>query len=202
VRITAIVTAVALVVAAEGFAQAGPGPEGSFFSGYEVFPGLSFNGFTFGASFAGWTNGYQTPDSSGGETCPATATDNLDNFGDWAPLIGSTGGVVSGSVNYKGTPGFGNTVNVIGGSWYWLEADNKTSHSGLVLKGGTVSWPASLEDFVGDNDCGCGVAEFTVTISLGRSQTEAGTISGCLNDKNPDVFPPKIWGQLTLMSAP
>jgi hypothetical protein len=199
-RIKAILTTVALVLAVQGFAQAGSGPEGSFFSGYEVFPGISFNGFTFGASFSGWTNESQPPGLSGGETCVATSP---DNFGDWAPLSVSTGGVTAGSVNYKGTPGFNHTVNVIGGSWYWLEADNKTSHSGLVLNaGGTVTWPASLSASLADNDCGCGVAEFTVPISLGDSHTQAGTMSGCLNDKNPAVFPPKIWGQIMLSSAP
>jgi hypothetical protein len=167
--------------------------DSSFFSGFEVFPGVRADKTTIGASFAGWSNDAQQPGTSGGENCAASS-------GDWTDSSNSTGGAIHGSLNYQGKPGFGHTVNVTSGRWFWLE-DNHMTHHGRILKGGIVSWPSDPNSTVdASNLCGCGVAQFTIPISLGKSHSQAGTITGCLNDQL--VFPPKIWGEITLTSAP
>ncbi len=150
--------------------------ENSFFSGFELFPGIRLDGVTIGATFSGWT------DAPGSEI--------------WVPFSQSTGGFVSGSINYSGSPGFGKTVTIIGGSWSWLEADEHTVHSGPVLSG-EVEWPTNAGTDLGvvfGVDCGDGVATFAATVRDKSSRT-TGTISGCLNDQL--TFPPKIWGILT-----
>jgi len=154
--------------------------EGSFFSGFELFPGITFDGVTVGATFSGWT------DSPGSEN--------------WVPFSESTGGFVGGSINYSGQPGFGRSVGIIGGNWSWLEADDHTVHSGPVLRG-MVEWPTSAGTDLGEVfevDCGSGVATFTAAVRTRSNRP--GTISGCLNDQL--TFPPKIWGDVEIPSAP
>jgi len=155
--------------------------EGSLFSGFELFPGIKLDGITIGATFSGWT---QTPGPE-----------------QWVPFTSSTGGFVSGSVNYAGSPGFGHSVNIIGGKWAWLEADDHTIHSGPVLSvlngvSSAVTWPANAQTDLG---CGPGIATFYANVGDGLSHT-IGAISGCLNDQL--TFPPKIWGIVNLPSAP
>jgi hypothetical protein len=159
--------------------------ENSLFSGFELFPGVRLDGVTIGATFSGWTD------------APAGFS--------WAPFGQSTGGFVSGSINYSGQPGFGHTVTIFGGNWSWLEADEHTLHSGRV-KSGTVVWPTSAGATNLDSPaprfevvCGPGVAHFAANV-LDRSSNTTGTISGCLNDQL--TFPPKIWGNLDLPLAP
>ena len=166
-----------LLLVAPNFAWA----EGTLFSGFELFPGIRLDGVTIGATFSGWTH---APDE--GEV--------------WVPFSKSTGGFVSGSINYAGSPGFGNSVTIIGGNWSWLEADDHTVHSGPVLRG-VVEWPTSAGTDLGEVfgvDCGNGVAIFTATVRTRGHR--AGTISGCLNDQL--TFPPKIWGDVEIPSAP
>lgn len=155
--------------------------ESSLFSGFELFTGVKLDGVTVGASFSGWTQ------ASGSEV--------------WVPFSQSTGGFVSGSINYTGRPGFGRNVTIIGGRWSWLESDDHTTHSGPVLSG-LVRWPANAGTDLGNVfgvDCGNGVATFNANIWDTSSNT-GGTISGCLNDQL--VFPPRIWGDVNLISAP
>ncbi len=107
--------------------------ESTDFSGFELFAGIRIDGATIGATFSGWT----------------------DDSTQWVPFRQSTGGFVSGSINYIGRPGFGKTVTIVGGKWTWLEADDHTTHSGPVLSG-TVQWPANAASSLSAN-CGPGV---------------------------------------------
>jgi hypothetical protein len=50
-------------------------------------------------------------------------------------------------------------------------------------------------------DCGDGVATFEALVH-DRVRGINGTISGCLNDQNPLIFPPEIWGMVKLPLAP
>jgi hypothetical protein len=159
--------------------------ESSLFSGFELFPGLRLDGVTIGATFSGWTD------------APAELS--------WVPFRETTGGFVSGSINYSGQPGFGHSVSIFGGNWSWLEADDHTIHSGPV-KSGAVLWPTSAASTNLDSPtarfgvvCGPGVAHFTASVRDASSNT-IGTIDGCLNDQL--TFPPKIWGDVDLPSAP
>jgi hypothetical protein len=173
-KLLASVIIAGLLSIAPSFAWA----ESSFFSGFELFPGIRLDGVTIGATFSGWTD------------APAEEI--------WVPFSESTGGFVSRSINYKGSPGFGRTVTIIGGSWSWLEADEHTVHSGPVLSG-NVTWLADAQSAVLGVDCGDGVATFTAKVRDTSSKT-TGTISGCLNDQL--TFPPKIWGDVDLPLAP
>lgn len=155
--------------------------ESSLFSGFELFPGIKLDGVTIGATFSGWTD--------------------APGQGIWVPFSQNTGGFVSGSINYSGSPGFGRSVTIVGGRWSWLEADDHTTHSGPVLSG-EVEWPLNSTTDLGARfgvDCGNGIATFTANVRDTISKT-TGTISGCLNDKLS--FPPKIWGDVDLSSAP
>jgi hypothetical protein len=155
--------------------------ESSLFSGFELFTGIKLNSVTIGATFSGWT------DSGMREI--------------WVPFSQSTGGFVSGSINYTGSPGFHRSVTIVGGQWSWLEADNHTVHSGLVLSG-KVKWPPNAQTDVGavfGVDCGDGVATFIANVR-DASTRASGTISGCLDDQL--TFPPKIWGDVNLPSVP
>jgi hypothetical protein len=143
-------------------------------SGLEVFGGKT------GASDT-------TPLFAGKDNKVCNCWTTIDNGGTWTT-----------SVSYTGRPGIGSSgVSVTDGKWFWREA-NDVIHSGKVT-GGQVRWPASS-----DADafrCGKGVA--SVTLSL-TGAAEAGTFTGCLDDTHldpraePFVFPPKIWGTLTL----
>ncbi|MBV8451400.1 MAG: hypothetical protein JOZ29_03905 [Deltaproteobacteria bacterium] len=166
-----------LLLIAPSFAWA----ESSRFSGFELFAGIKLDGVTIGATFSGWTD---------------APTQEI-----WVPFSHSTGGFVSGSINYSGSPGFGRSVRIFGGRWSWLEADDHTIHSGPVLSG-IVKWPPNGQTDLGNMfgvNCGDGVATFEANVRDTSSQT-SGTISGCLNDQL--TFPPKIWGDINLSSAP
>ena len=108
------------------------------------------------------------------------------------------GGAWTTSVSYAGRPGIGSSgVSVTGGKWFWQQA-NDVIHFGKV-KGGRVRWPASADA----DPFGCGKGVASVTLSL-TGLSEEGTFTGCLDDTHldpraePFVFPPKLWGTLTL----
>ncbi len=114
------------------------------------------------------------------------------------PFSQTTGGFVTGSVNYTGRAGFSKTVTIVGGQWSWLEADEHTTHSGPI-NGGTFTWPVNKNTAISGEGCGHGVAFFNASV-FDKTSNTSGTFSGCLNDQL--TFPPKIWGDLTLASAP
>jgi len=109
-----------------------------------------------------------------------------------------SGGTWTASVSYSGQPGIGSSgVSVTGGKWFWQQG-NDVIHFGKV-KGGRVRWPATA-----DADAfGCGKGVGSVSLSL-TGVSEEGTFTGCLDDTHldpraePFVFPPKMWGTLTL----
>ena len=176
-KVLALSIIAGLLLIAPSFAWA----ESSLFSGFELFAGIKLDGVTIGATFSGWTD------------APSQEI--------WVPFSQSTGGFVSGSINYSGSAGFGRSVTIIGGRWFWLEADDHTIHSGPVLSG-IVKWPSNRRMDVGNVfgvDCGQGVATFKANVRDTSSKT-TGSISGCLNDQL--AFPPKIWGDVDLSSAP
>lgn len=150
--------------------------EGTAFSGFELFAGIKLDGVTIGASFTGWT----------------------DTSTQWVPFRQSTGGFVSGSINYSGAPGFGRSVTIVGGRWSWFESDEHTMHNGPVLSG-MVQWPAGPGSSVAGSNCGNGVAAFMAKVRDTSSKT-TGAFTGCLNDQL--AFPPRIWGAVDLPAAP
>jgi hypothetical protein len=145
-------------------------------SGLEVFSGRTGASVTTaGTLFAGRDN----------KVCNCWTTS--DNGGTW-----------TASVSYAGQPGIGSSgVSVTGGKWVWQQA-NDVIHFGKV-KGGRVRWPASADA----DPFGCGKGVASVTLSL-AGLSEEGTFTGCLDDTHldpraePFVFPPKMWGTLTL----
>lgn len=139
-------------------------------SGLELFPGNKEGEVTKGVLFTGSTNA----------VCDCWTT--TDNGGTWVA-----------AVDRVGHAGLGSSVTIVGGRWVW-EQGNDIVHFGRIL-GGTVHWPVDLTSDVG---CGPGVAQFFATLSV-SGQTTGGTLTGCLDDTHmPFVFPPKIWGTLTL----
>ena len=182
-RITAALAVLAVVLTGRAFADQ------SLFSGNEIFPGVNVSGVTTGATFSGWTY-----------NCPTEGDCQPLFFGGWSPLNSNlTQGLVSGSLNYKGTPGFPkncvgdgcmNTVQIIGGKWSWNE-QNGTVLSGRVLFG-MATWPGGSQASLG---CGNGVATFSIEIGLGDGPTLEGNFQGCLDDQSA-VLPPKIWGKV------
>lgn len=183
--ITAAFAVLILVLTGRAFADQ------SLFSGYELFPGVGVFGVTLGATFSGWTY-----------NCPTEGDCQPPLFGGWLRFNPNLAqGIVSGSVNYKGTPGFPkncigdgcfNTVSVIGGKWSWDEK-NVIVISGRVLSG-TVTWPGGSGASVG---CGDGVATFNINVTLSDSKDPAGSFQGCLNDQSA-ALPPKIWGKVNV----
>jgi hypothetical protein len=147
-------------------------------SGYEVSNGDRSDNITVGAVFAGWTT---------------------DNGSTWFPLSYTSGNTWAITANYQGHPGFipghnTNSVDIIGGSWILIAADGTTLLSGS-LNSGTVTWPANPGAEL--NGCGKGVA--VLDINVFTSTEQPGTITGCLDDTHlHQVFPPKVWGTLTL----
>jgi hypothetical protein len=155
------------------------------FSGYELFLGLTRSipstqfacddttitatRKTTGATFSGWT----------------------DTSSEWVSPVSSTGGLVTGSINYVGAPGLGNTVCITGGIWSWQLKSGKTFFGSVG--GGYVQWPPSGASF--NADCGMDVAVFFADVSVATGGS--GTIVGCLNDQN-GLIPPKIWGTVDL----
>ena len=165
---------------------AGPTSAGTTdFSGYELFLGLTRSipstqfacdhsaitatRKTTGATFSGWT----------------------DNSSGWVSPRLSTGGLVTGSVNYVGAPGLGNTVCITGGIWSWQLKSGKTFFGSIG--GGYVQWPPSGAYL--SLDCGGDVGLFFADVSVATGGS--GTIEGCLNDQN-GLIPPKIWGTVSL----
>lgn len=139
-------------------------------SGLELFPGVKAGEVTKGVLFSGPTNA----------VCDCWTT--TDNGGTWVA-----------AVDRVGHAGLGSAIAVVGGRWFW-EQGNDIVHFGRIL-GGSAQWPADLTTDLG---CGPGVAQFFVTLSV-SGQTAGGTLTGCLDDTHvPFVFPPKIWGTLTL----
>lgn len=140
-------------------------------SGREFFPGVHYGDATYGASFAGLT-------------------------------LTAERGVWAASVNYRGTAGLGHEVAIFGGSWGLAKADGSRL-SGRVT-GGAVVWPLNLDSTVPGvlgTLCGKGVATFNASLSI-RGSLSPGSIVGCLDDTHlatvPRVFPPRIFGTLTL----
>jgi hypothetical protein len=149
------------------------------FSGYELSAGgpcpPGTPGTTCGTSFGGWTNGPN---------------------GHWSLLPGH-GGSWAATINYSGTPGIGSAVTLTGGSWSWNPRSGPP-HAGAILTG-QVTWPSSLSTSI--DRCGPGVATINAVIAEGTSTTPGGSITGCLDDTHlSTVFPPHIWGTLTLGS--
>lgn len=139
-------------------------------SGRELFPGERVGEVTRGVLFSGTDN------------APCDCWTREDTGGHWIV-----------EADRVGHAGFGSTVNVVGGRWFWLQAGNLVHHGNLL--DGTVVWPA---DGNGDLGCGPGVARFTTSVSV-NDQVTPGILAGCLDDTHiPFVFPPKIWGTLTL----
>jgi hypothetical protein len=131
-------------------------------------------------------------------TAPGTLFAGKDNKVCNCWTTSDSGGAWTASVSYAGQPGIGSSgVSVTGGKWFWQQA-NDVIHFGKV-KGGRVRWPASLDA----DPFGCGKGVASVTLSL-TGLSEEGTFTGCLDDTHldpraePFVFPPKMWGTLTL----
>lgn len=162
---------------------AAPISDSTDFSGYEIFPGItsSSNQTSFGSCVA--TN-------TGRVTKGATFTGWPDNATDeWVSASHSTGGIVSGSIDYIGAPGLGHTVCVIGGIWSWHQSD-KIFFGGVTS--GEVQWPASGDDI----GCGTDIGVFTANLAVANTHG-TGTIDGCLDDED-GLLIPKIWGALTV----
>lgn len=131
-------------------------------------------------------------------TIPATLFAGKDNKVCNCWTTSDNGGAWTASVTYTGQAGIGSSgASITGGKWFWQEA-NDVIHSGKV-KGGRVRWPASAD--ADPFRCGKGVASVTLSLS---GVSEDGTFTGCLDDTHldpraePFVFPPKMWGTLTL----
>lgn len=115
----------------------------------------------------------------------------------WTPFPGNKGGLWDADINYTGSPEFGSSVTVQGGSFDLYFKGGETL-AGTVT-GGTVTWPASTS--VDTFGCGDGVASILVHVT-----TEAEgplNFQGCLHDLPAgSVIPPKIWGTLGPPSGP
>jgi hypothetical protein len=153
-------------------------------SGLELLPQIQFGNTVIPATFVGWT------DSA-----------NMASPTVWVPPAGSTGGNWSLSIRYTGTPGGNpstpNTVVVQQGGLWSLRLANGNSYSGLV-GGGFVTWPWK------GGTLGCGTDNATVVLSLVTVTGGFGGVQGCLDDQHltTGVFPPRVWGTVTLSSAP
>lgn len=101
----------------------------------------------------------------------------------WVPPLG-TGGNWILSINYTGTPGAGRTVAVTGG--WWSLRKGSTRYSGLVTPG-SVTWSATST---------CGTNNAVVRLGLLTFTGISGSVTGCLDDQH--VFPPQVWGTVTL----
>ncbi|MDE3136331.1 MAG: hypothetical protein KGL59_07140 [Acidobacteriota bacterium] len=145
-------------------------------SGYEFLLGTSctFPGGQTGkcgVEFGGWTGG---------------SGQNADG---WTPFPGDRKGLWEATVNYIGSPNFGDSVQVVSGTFDVLFKNRKTI-SGTVT-GGTVEWPAEGQPSA------CGVNVATVYLNLSSGAGGPTTFQGCLHDLPAGtVIPPKIWGTL------
>jgi len=152
-------------------------------SGLEVSPGATVGDTTTGVTFAG--------------------TDSPRRAGECQWTTRSRGGAWYAIIDRQGPAGIGGEVTATGGNWLWGRANGAFYHG--QVKGGTVTWPDSLEnDLKGEEHLGCGpgVARFSVTLTVVGHQ--GGTFEGCLDDTHlnpfdpPFVFPPHISGLLTI----
>lgn len=144
-------------------------------SGHELFTGKTAGNVTTGVLFAGKDN----------NVCNCWTTND-------------SGGAWTANISFTGQPGIGSSgAKVNGGKWFWQQA-NDVIHSGNV-KDGQVRWPASADA----DSFGCGKGVASVTLAL-KGSSEEGSFTGCLDDTHldpraqPFVFPPKIWGKLSL----
>jgi hypothetical protein len=150
------------------------------------------------AAFAALSTGISGVEASAGfscgpgKTCGATFLGWTDSAGTWVPPNDPTvtRGAWSAVINYTGSPGLGSHVDITGGTW-------SLSKSGTTLAGrvkdGLVTWPQTG----GNLGCGTDIATFTATLRALKGTS--GTINGCLDDTHlSTVFPPHMWGQLSL----
>jgi len=142
-------------------------------SGYEIFPGNTSGSVTAGALFSGWTHESNSP---------------------WQGAS-STGGTWSVTANYTGKPGIDGSVPITGGKW--ILAVGEAVIVGKVT-GGTITWPSSLKSELSGRGCGQGIGY--VSVSLTTNEGRQGKMTGCLDDTHVflGIFPPKIWGTLTI----
>ena len=114
------VMAIALIGAGVALAH---GSTSTAFSGRELSIGRTIGDTQVGVVFAGWTH------AGAGTT--------------WEGALNSDAGTWATSVRYKGVPGLGSKVDIVGGIWFWKQPDGKR-HWGRVI-GGRVQWPADLD---------------------------------------------------------
>ena len=152
---------------------------------------------TRGATTVGFS-GLELFSGNAGASAPGTLFAGKDNDVCNCWTTTDNGGVWTASVSYTGRPGIGSSgVSVTGGKWSWQDV-NDVIYFGKV-KRGRVRWPASADA----DPFGCGKGVASVTLSL-TGMTEEGVFTGCLDDTHldpraqPFVFPPKMWGTLTL----
>lgn len=152
---------------------------------------------TRGATTVG-LSGLEVFSGKTGASAPATLFAGKDNEVCNCWTASDNGGVWTASVSYAGHPGIGSSgVSVTDGKWSWQQAGD-VIHFGKV-KEGRVSWPASADA----DPFGCGKGVASVSLSL-TGLSEQGAFMGCLDDTHldpraePFVFPPKMWGTLTL----
>ena len=173
-------------------AAASPSPTArrtrSGLSGFEVSAGSDAGGdLTKGVTFVGIDSRANEDGGQNVAPCDGWTTDG-------------NGGVWTAKIDRVGSAGIGSTgVTVVGGRWYWIDGDDRL-HAGRV-EGGYVEWPPTLVDT--SLGCGPGVARFHIMLSV-RGPSHSGSFVGCLDDthldptKPPFVFPPRIWGVLTV----
>ena len=101
---------------------------------------------------------------------------------------GTGQGTWSIRINYTGQPAFGNSVNIVGGTWSFLFFNTTFLHGKVVS--GTVTWPTVQNPDIG---CGDGVAIATANLSLVGGGNAI--VNGCLHDlPKGQVIPPTVWG--------
>lgn len=151
---------------------AAPGGPSVNLSGYEFLLGISCGtNQTCGVQFGGWTQN--------------------NNLTDWATFPGNGKGLWKATVNYSGSPAFGDSVDVLSGKFDVLFKNGKRV-SGTVNPGGTVTWPEE-----GTTGCGGVTNAATISLTLALENGRTGYFSGCLHDLPAGtVIPPKEWGTL------
>jgi hypothetical protein len=156
-----------LFISAAGCVAPAYGAEPIGLSGYELSTGTRHGDVVRNIIFAGTTN------------TPCNCFTSQSDGGTWVATADRTGG-----------QGIGAAPGVITGGRLAIDTDVLVSYR---ITGGTVTWPATLEQDIG---CGPGVATVYLTLSRAR------TVTGCLDDthldpfRQPFVFPPRIWGTL------
>lgn len=154
------------------------------FSGYELFPGINSGEVVAGVIFVGWT----TPDAA-----------------IWYPPSAQTGGFWAASVNRVGAAGIGDQGFIESGRWIAQLPDGTrvigTAACDIGAGNCTVTWPATLD---GDIGCGAGIGRFHVELAIEEPEGGGtGAMDGCLDDTHlTTVFPPQVWGTLTLHASP